>query len=120
MSGRINRWPVLVVSGCLLAAACTSGTGTPSAAAGIHKIQHIIVIQQENRSFDTYFGTFPGADGIPASACVPDPRASTCAKPYVDHSDVNGGGPHGQNNAAADIDGGKMDGFVGQALSGKK
>ena len=121
MNGRINSWLVLAVSGCLLAAACTA-TPTPSAAneTGIHKIQHIIVIQQENRSFDTYFGTFPGADGIPASACVPDPHTNTCVKPYVDHSDVNGGGPHSQNNATADIDGGKMDGFVGQALSGKK
>ena len=33
---------------------------------GIHKIKHVIVIMQENRSFDHYFGTFPGADGIPA------------------------------------------------------
>jgi phospholipase C len=80
----------------------------------------VIVIQQENRSFDSYFGTFPGADGLPASACVPDPRTSQCVKPYVDHADVNGGGPHGQSNAAADIDGGRMDGFVGQAEAGKK
>jgi phospholipase C len=29
---------------------------------GIHKIKHVIVIMQENRSFDSYFGTFPGAD----------------------------------------------------------
>ena len=27
-------------------------------------IQHVIVIMQENRSFDHYFGTFPGAEGI--------------------------------------------------------
>ena len=27
------------------------------------KIQHIVFIIKENRSFDTYFGTFPGADG---------------------------------------------------------
>ncbi len=31
----------------------------------IHRIRHVIVIMQENRSFDSYFGTFPGADGIP-------------------------------------------------------
>ena len=24
---------------------------------GIHKIRHVIVVMQENRSFDTYFGT---------------------------------------------------------------
>src|SRR5436305_14585750 len=33
------------------------------AAGGIHKIQHVVVIMQENRSFDSYFGTYPGADG---------------------------------------------------------
>ena len=42
-------------------------------AVGIHKIKHVIVIMQENRSFDSYFGTYPGADGIPANACAPDP-----------------------------------------------
>src|SRR5437660_11646139 len=35
------------------------------AASGIHKIRHVVVIMQENRSFDSYFGTYPGADGIP-------------------------------------------------------
>ena len=29
------------------------------AAAGIHKIKHVVVVMQENRSFDHYFGTFP-------------------------------------------------------------
>jgi phospholipase C len=41
-------------------------TREQSSAVGIHKIQHVIVIMQENRSFDSYFGTYPGADGIPA------------------------------------------------------
>jgi phospholipase C len=87
---------------------------------GIHKIQHVIVIMQENRSFDSYFGTFPGADGLMAAngtptVCVPDPLRNTCVRPYADHADVNGGGPHGATNAVADINGGKMDGFVAQA-----
>jgi len=34
-----------------------------SPAPGIHTIKHVIVIMQENRSFDSYFGTYPGADG---------------------------------------------------------
>ena len=42
--------------------------------AGIHRIKHVVIIMQENRSFDSYFGTYPGADGIPAGVCVPDPR----------------------------------------------
>ena len=33
--------------------------------AGIDNLDHLIFIVQENRSFDHYFGTFPGADGIP-------------------------------------------------------
>ena len=28
------------------------------------KVKYIFVIYQENRSFDSYFGTFPGADGL--------------------------------------------------------
>ncbi len=95
-------------------------TGTYVVPAGIHKIKHVIVIMQENRSFDSYFGTFPGADGIPMkngtpTVCVNDPATGACVAPYVDHADVNGGGPHSAVNAVADIGGGKMDGFIGQA-----
>ncbi len=65
-------------------------TGTYIVPPGIHKIKHVIVIQQENRSFDSYFGTFPGADGIPMqngkpTVCVNDPATGACVAPYVDH-----------------------------------
>lgn len=98
----------------------TLNVTTPSSATGIHKIKHVIIIMQENRSFDDYFGTYPGADGIPMSngvptVCVPDPEAGTCIKPYHDTADVNIGGSHDVSNSLADIDGGKMDGFIGQA-----
>ena len=91
---------------------------------GIHKIKHIIIIMQENRSFDTYFGTYPGADGIPRmhgqfTVCVPDPAKGNCVAPFHNPNDVNGGGPHGATNATADIDGGKMDGFIAQAERNK-
>jgi len=50
-------------------------------------IGHVIVIMQENRSFDSYFGTFPGADGIPMRngdpvVCVPKPKSGACVKSY--------------------------------------
>ncbi len=86
----------------------------------IHKIRHVVIIMQENRSFDSYFGTFPGADGIPPGACVPDPMHGGCIKPYHDPKDVNFGGPHSARSASADIDGGAMDGFVGAAERGGK
>ncbi len=82
---------------------------------GIHNIQRVVVIMQENRSFDQYFGTYPGADGIPAGVCNPDPLHGGCVAPFHDPNDKNYGGPHGATNAAADINGGGMDGFVGQA-----
>jgi phospholipase C len=92
---------------------------------GIRKIRHVIVILQENRSFDSYFGTFPGADGIPMrdgepTVCVDDPATQTCTKPYHDTSDRNGGGPHSGRDAVKDVNGGRMDGFIAQAERGRR
>ena len=89
------------------------------------KIKHVIIIMQENRSFDSYFGTYPGADGIPMqngvpTVCVNDPATGQCVKPYHNPNDLNGGGPHGAANATADINGGAMNGFIGQAEKGRK
>ncbi len=82
---------------------------------GIHKIQHVVMIMQENHSFDNYFGTYPGANDIPADTCVPDPVKGGCLTPFYDPEDKDEGGPHGTEAAIADIDGGRMDGFVVQA-----
>jgi phospholipase C len=93
----------------------------PPAAVGIHKIKHVVVIMQENRSFDSYFGTYKGADGIPMrdgrpTVCAPDPSAGRCIRPFHDRNDRNLGGPHSQDNAIADINGGRMDGFVAEQM----
>jgi phospholipase C len=102
------------------------GAFTPSTVrasdVGIHKIRHIVMIVQENRSFDSYFGTYPGADGIPAvgghfTVCLPDPLSGGCDRPFHDPSLVNGGGPHGERSVINDIDGGEMDGFVRESES---
>jgi phospholipase C len=92
----------------------SSGQPTHAVAAptGIHKIKHVVVIMQENRSFDSYFGTYPGADGPPRGACNPDPKTNRCVAPYHDPHDKNGNAPHNQDAAHADIDGGRMDGFI--------
>jgi phospholipase C len=80
-------------------------------------IKHVIFIVQENRSFDHYFGTYPGANGFPTrhgkiDVCVPDPALRHCDHPYHSTNVVNLGGPHAQRHSIADVDGGKMDGFV--------
>ena len=86
---------------------------------GIHKIKHVVIVMQENRSFDQYFGTFPGAAGIPAAGgkflgAILDPRTKSCVRPFHNASLSNVGGPHSQPNATADINGGRMNGFIAQ------
>ncbi|HKD09024.1 MAG TPA: alkaline phosphatase family protein [Bryobacteraceae bacterium] len=85
---------------------------------GLNKIQHFVFIMQENRSFDSYFGTYPHADGIPPSVCLTAPQLPGCVAPYHDPNDINRGGPHSWNNSAGDVNGGAMDGFLAQSFLG--
>ena len=78
-------------------------------------IRHIVVLMQENHSFDNYFGTYPGADGPPANTCLPksfSDAALGCASP----THVGGGAVLGLGSDptlfARQLDGGRMDGFV--------
>src|SRR5215813_6390973 len=97
-----------ITTGLLILITLTTCTTTSNnTGTGIHKIQHVVVIMQENRSFDSYFGTYRGADGIPmhngvVSVCVNDPAPGQCSKPFLDSHDKNGGGPHDETAAAAD------------------
>ena len=96
-----------------------------AAASGIHKIRHVVIVMQENRSFDSYFGTYPGADGIPVKGGKPHRLLARsedrhlCVPPYHDASNRNTGGPHDHVNAVRDINGGKMNGFHAQARRGR-
>jgi phospholipase C len=49
-------------------------------------IKHFISLMQENHSFDNYFGTYPGADGIPPGTCMlvnpEDPNNKECIEPF--------------------------------------
>jgi phospholipase C len=137
----MRRVLALLALAGLTAAACTtasgvtdgpSGAGTdapsPSAVAapgdGLTKlerareqIEHLVFIVQENRSFDHYFGTFPGAEGIPMrngrpDVCVPDPILGACVPPYRTTEQLQEGGPHAQRHSLVDVNGGRMDGFI--------
>ena len=87
-----------------------SGFATPSdpavVAAARAKIKHIVFLVKENRTFDTMFGTFPGADGATTgTTCdgqtMPLGRAKD-RTPDAGHSFADGIGA---------IDGGRMDCF---------
>src|ERR1700730_5291887 len=47
----------------------TASTSGPAVLAGgaASKIKHVFVIVQEGHTFDSYFGTYPGVNGINAS-----------------------------------------------------
>ncbi len=119
---------ILGMGAAVIVAACSLSTGTAITTRYPTRtpIKHVIVIMQENRSFDSYFGTYPGADGLPRDAagtftvCSPDMLTGTCVAPYHDSADKNGGGPHGAPSAVADIAGGKMDGFQTSAEQGSR
>ena len=72
---------------------------------------------EENRSFDSFFGTYPHADGIPMkdgvpALCVPN-GVGQCVKPFRDPNGADdSGGAHGPLAGRKDVDGGRMDGFV--------
>jgi phospholipase C len=71
------------------------------------KIQHVVIIDKENRSFDTLFGRFPGVDGsqrgrLPNGRVVPLIRAPDHLFLDVDHSG---------NASIVSSDHGLMDGF---------
>jgi phospholipase C len=58
----LSRWLLLLG---LCAAALLLGWPAPSAQGpGLDKLNHLIVIYQENWSFDSLYGRFPGADGL--------------------------------------------------------
>ncbi len=78
-------------------------------------IKHFLFLMQENHSFDNYFGTYPGADGLPVDTCVPvrihEPDGD-CVKPYwIDGSQIGDLG-HTQNVFRAQLNGGENDGFI--------
>ena len=75
---------IAFVAAALVAACSSAGSGPngPGNAGGLlpkgrasQKIQHIVIIVQENRSFDNFFDCFHGTDCV-ASAPPPDPQPS--------------------------------------------
>jgi phospholipase C len=89
----------------------TLGTGVPIG--DEIPIHHFILLMQENRSFDEYFGTMPGVDGIPPGTTNPDGAnpavASFHATEYCTE-DTN----HEWNGSHLEYHDGANDGFVTQ------
>src|SRR5690348_12422603 len=106
-----------VVLGGTLVPLAAHGTTAPS---GIDKIQHVLILVQENRSFDDYLGQLtyegqPGATGERPNTSNPNPLAPNGPRigafhqtSYCESADLN----HSWNGTHQEIDGGRMDGFT--------
>jgi acid phosphatase len=59
-----------IVAAVLAAVLTSCAAPPPSPRTGLERIQHIVVVYAENRSFDHLYGLFPGADGL--ASATPD------------------------------------------------
>ena len=106
-----------LVTACFFATPRDRSAVAQTIPAGLEKIEHLIFIVQENRSFDHYFGTFPGADGLPVRdgqhvACVPDPVLHRRSCTYHTRNLDQIGGPHNHKASGISVNDGKMNGFI--------
>src|SRR5690348_15010047 len=94
----VKKWVLVVVAIIVLS---TLSQGVRAVPGTVTPIEHVIIIMQENHSFDNYFGTYPTANGtlldstttslqqvngIPRHVCLPYMRS--CVSPQLTNSQV--------------------------------
>ena len=109
----LNLFGIILLLGLT---ACSAGTGSPSHALPqtLHResgsgtpISHVVIVIQENRSFDNLFATFPGADGATQGKIHTGQMI-----PLVEHRLTSNLVLNNSHLAwLTDYDNGKMDGF---------
>jgi phospholipase C len=81
-------------------------------------IHHVFVIYQENRSFDSYFGSFPGADNLATDEARHhgfrqwDATGKTWVTPFLLKAADTSDADHSREALIAKTNGGRMDQFV--------
>jgi phospholipase C len=77
-------------------------------------ISRIVIVLQENHTFDNYFGTYPNAEGTAGKSIAlrNSVGSSQTTSPFHDPSTAPVDLTHSWASAHASYDGGKMDGFV--------
>jgi phospholipase C len=105
-------WLLLCASLCGQAAPANAGGSDPNGEVlrsllGNGKIKHVVFIMKENRTFDHYFGQFPGADGVRTGMTSTGQSIPLWRAPDVMFHDMD----HSWWAARTGFDGGKMDHF---------
>jgi phospholipase C len=96
----------------LLLCACGGGGGSPPSAVQtppppFAQLQHVIVIVQENRSFDNLFHGFPGADTVSSGQTSTGLTVPLVPRPFITAFDPG----HGHLDFLTDANGGRLNGF---------
>ena len=95
----------------VMRSAATGSTNAPAT-----PIEHVIIIMQQNHTFDNYFGTYPGANGIAPDTCIPvsllNERNTACLAPFNLGSYPITDLSHSHNTFRMQYQNGKMNGFV--------
>jgi len=73
---------------------------------GFNPIKHVVIIVQENRSFDNLFAGYPGADA-PMTGTMSNGKQVALGPISMRTTDID----HSYGSSVQDYDGGKMDGF---------
>src|SRR5258706_15601695 len=112
----IQRW--LLVLGTLLAAGgCATRPGD-----GLSRVEHIVVLYAENRSFDHLYGLFPGAEGLAQATAEQktqldhDGRPLAHLPPVYEGGKVNSRFPQNLPNGPFQIDAPPVNGRANEVL----
>ncbi len=89
----------------------------PTVVSATTPIKHLVVLMQGSHSFDNYFGTYRGADGIPKGVCqkinLQVETTKGCVTPFhISPTSAPVDLDHGPAVQKYQYDDGKMDGFV--------
>ncbi len=82
------------------------------------KVKHVFMIYQENRSFDSYFGAFPGTENLASAEAQShglrqyDPLGKSWVTPFLLKASSTSDVTHLREDLIAKAHGGRMDRFV--------
>jgi phospholipase C len=118
MKSRTAVGRALLVAATTALVSLTPGTALAdeaTAPAAASPIQHFVYLMQGDRTFDNYFGTYPGADGIPTGTCqlfVPGQPNKGCVAPFELQPGTDASLAAGPELINQQWDKGSMDQFV--------
>jgi phospholipase C len=104
----------VVIAAALGVLPIPASAATSPGAEPLSPIRHFVFLMQGARTFDHFFGTFPGVDGPPADTCQPRERSSRrgCVRPFPLHDQPVPPLRASQALVDAQLNGGRLDSFV--------